>query len=539
MDQALLDTLPDLFVLVRRDGVILECRGGSGVAGLKLDAGCIGQPCERFWPAAAAKLLTGLARRAITQRAPAEGSLEDGGRRYELRAHPVGPDRALCTLRPVLVSAESTDGTDVHRQPQLDRRGFMRRYRDAMARATLSESAMALAIIHVDGIEDIAQAVDASMAERIMSAAIARLAMLPAQMGTAGGSWSLGQLSEHLLALILESSEREDIEARIASICAGLKDPVKIGDAEFHLTPYAGVAILGRDATTPKALFDQARMAAGEAKRRGSDRVCFFSDTQRLRSLARLDITRELRDAIAARDIRLRYVGRHELSSGRLVAWVGYLRWQHAMRGDVRPTEFLRMADSTGLTAALSRVVMQTLNEDFAKLAAPFADVRISFGALRHHLLHPDFVADIEQFLRQGVMPASRVELRIAERTFSACDPSVLVQLRRLGVHLVVDEIGRGIASLNALARAPIGGLQLDRAWVTALPEDPVALKVCRAAIAIAQGLGITPYATGVDSERQRDALLQLGCQHGSGDLYASGSSDTGPIAAEFDRSVM
>jgi EAL domain-containing protein (putative c-di-GMP-specific phosphodiesterase class I) len=101
-------------------------------------------------------------------------------------------------------------------------------------------------------------------------------------------------------------------------------------------------------------------------------------------------------------------------------------------------------------------------------------------------------------------------------------------------VQLVVDEVGRGMGSLDLLARAPIWGLQLDRAWVTALRSDAVARKVCRAGIGVAAALGLTPIATGVDDPQQRDALLALGCRLGSGDLFRSAAADitTAPRAA-------
>jgi EAL domain-containing protein (putative c-di-GMP-specific phosphodiesterase class I) len=331
----------------------------------------------------------------------------------------------------------------------------------------------------------------------------------------------LGQLSDSLLALVLETSDRNVIDARVSNICTSLREPISVGDAVFQLTPYAGVAVLGQDASSPKMLLDHARAAATEAQRRGSAEVCFFTDTLTLRSLARLDIARELREAIANRDIRLRYVGRHDLATGRLVTWVGYLRWIHPIRGEVRPVEFLRVAESTGLAADLSRAVLSCLQEDFKALAPQWDDdVRISFGALRHHILHDDFATDIARFLAEGSVPAERLELRIAEKTFVASDPAALEDLRRLGVHMVVDEVGRGLGSLDGLARAPVWGLQLDRAWVTALCSDQVALKVCRAGISMAKALGLRPIATGVDDQEQREQLLALGCRHGSGDIY-------------------
>jgi EAL domain-containing protein (putative c-di-GMP-specific phosphodiesterase class I) len=308
---------------------------------------------------------------------------------------------------------------------------------------------------------------------------------------------------------------------------------VNIGDAAFHLTPYAGVSILGQDGSTPKCLLEKARSAAAEARRSDSVKICFFTDTLKLRSLARLDVAHELRDAIAERQIRLRYVGRYELESGRLVAQVGYLRWTHPLRGEVPAAEFLGVAETTGLATLLSRTVLAGLPEDFAAMASVLPpDARVSFGALRHHLLQDDFADDIGRLLAQSALPASRLELRVSERTFAGMDSSVYHALHRLGVQLVVDEVGRGFASLDRLARAPIWGLQLDRAWVTALRVDPLALKVCRAGISAAAALSLMPIATGVDDAAQRDVLLGLGCRYGAGDLYV-------PDERQFDTPVM
>jgi len=228
-----------------------------------------------------------------------------------------------------------------------------------------------------------------------------------------------------------------------------------------------------------------------------------------------------MRDAIASRDIRLRYLGRHDLETGRLTSWVGYLRWLHPLRGEIRPAEFLRVAETTGLAAQLSRAVLGCLKEDFAALAAAAdPDVRLSFGALRHHVLHEDFAADIARFLAEGAVPPERLELRIAERALIARDPLDLHDLTRLGVRVVVDEVARGMGSLDLLARAPLWGLQLDRAWVTGLRRDALARKVCQAGIAVARAFELTPLASGVDDTEQREALLALGCRYGSGDLF-------------------
>jgi predicted signal transduction protein with EAL and GGDEF domain len=536
----LVEALPDLALLIRRDGILLAQGGGRDTAALRPAGDPAGKPLEASWPRPVAALLLQLTRKAIAQRTTAEARFHSGRAEFVAQASARGPDWAVCMVRaaPGAATDDNAD-TGAHPRPQLDRRGFLRRFKESMSWAALRETPLALALIQVDGITDIAQVLASQVSEQVMSAAIRRL---PAH-GTASGmgpDWYIGQLSESLLAVVLESADRAAIAARVADICSSLSEPIRAGDAEFHLTPYAGVAILGQDASSPKLLLEQARIATMEARRSGSAQVPrFFTDTVKLRTLARLDLARELRNAIGDGDIRLRYAGRHDLRSGRLTDCVGYLRWAHPLRGDIRPAEFLRVAAATGLSASLSRAVLARLRKDFSILASRCGpEVCISFGALRHHVLHEEFVNDVAGLIADGGIPAERLELRVAEKVFITRDPAHFMALKRMGIRLLVDEVGRGMGSLDLLARAPIWGLQLDRAWVAALRTDPIARKVCRAGIEMAAALGIVPIATGVDDADTRDVLLELGCRHGSGDVYRQDGLDITDSPPEATRAV-
>ena len=535
MIDSLSDVLPDLVVMVKRDGVILSHMGGRGVATLALPPQAVGQRLDAIWPQSVATCIKQAVRRAIAQRTTLDTFFTAADVRYELRTTAQGPDRGLCVIRAAGSTTDEAAGPDDFMQSRFDRRGFMRRFHDTLSEAVIQEKPAALALIHLDGIADIERAFDAKISEQVLSSAILRLpheVSRPQKNDNELGEY-LGQLSADILALVMASADRDAIETCVSRVCASLGEPVPIGDATFQLTPYTGVSILGQDGSSSRSLLDKARSACAEARRSNSSRVFFFSDTLKLRSLQRLDIAREMRDAIANREIALRYSGRHELASGRLVAHVGYLKWTHPLRGELTPGEFLGVAETTGLAPALSRALLAGLRDDFTALRATLpSDVRVSFGALRHHLLQDDFVDDIGRFLADSGMPASRLELRIAERTFASMNASICQSLGRLGIQIVIDEVGRGFASsLDRLARAPIWGLQLDRAWTTALRSDEVALKVCKAGISAAGALGLTPIATGVDDAAQREALVALGCRHGSGDLF-------GP-SAEFDTAIM
>ncbi len=528
----LFEALPDLLLLVHRDGTPVAHAGGKGVPELGAPAPGTGT-FEPYWSELTAALVRQLARKAIADRAPVESVFREREKQYEIRVNPQGPDRAICVIRPSLSDAgadSSLEQTGEHRKVQLDRRGFLRRFKESMSVATLCERPVAVAVLYIEEIGDIAQIIATRVSEQIMSTALARL---PAAPVDGSPHWYLGQLGENLLALVVESADRDVIEATTADLCAKIRLPIVVGDAEFRLTPYAGASILGVDASSPRVLLDHARAAAAEARRAVSRDVFFFSDTMQLKSLERLDIARELRDAIASGAIRLRYTGRHDLRTGRLVSWVGYLRWLHPLRGEIRPAEFLRVAQTTGLAMALSRSVLAQLPSDFAALGSEAqGDVRVSLGALRDHVLHEDFVADLQGLLADGVLPPDRLELRIAEKILVARDPADFRPLQRLGVQFVVDEVGRDVSSLASLARAPVSGLQLDRAWVQALGSDAVARTVCRAGIAMAEALSLTPIATGVDDEAQRNVLLELGCRYGIGDLYGHATPSAATLLA-------
>jgi len=541
VSDSLIRALPDLVIGVRRDGVILAVNAGHGVGELKPSGDSIGKHLAEIWPESVADLVKQLTRKAISTRDTAEARFKDRGNDYEARATAQGPDRAICVIRPVVQDTvnDTVDATAEQLAPQIDRRGFLKRFKESTAMAALREKPLAVAIIHIEGLADIAQAIAPKLSEQIMTSAVLRLSSASQGVHPAEGepTWYLGQLSDSLLALVLDSADRANIETCVEHICASLREPVHLAGDIYQLTPSAGVALLGQDASSAKALLDHARAAVNEARRGSGGRICFFTDTLRLKSLARMDISRELHNAITNGEIQLRYVGRHDLATGRLVAWIGYLRWQHPLRGEIRPLDFLRVAETTGLGTTLSRAAMQWLQDDFLALSRRSPpDVRISFGALRHHLSHEEFVEDFNRLLHAGVIPPQRLELRISERNVGVRPPSDLNTLAAAGVQLIVDEVGRGTLSPEWLARAPIQAFQLDRAGVIAALQDTIALKVCRASIAVAKALDLTPIATGIDAAEQRNLLTALGCLQGSGDLYLESTSEA--VAALKARSA-
>jgi hypothetical protein len=187
---ALIENLPDLVLLIRRDGTLIAQKGGHAVADLKLAEHMMGQRLEALWPEAAATPVNQLVRKALSVRAATETKFTHDGTEYEARVTPQGPDRALCVIRSRAVAVQDTlELPGARPRPQLDRRGFLRRFKETMSVAALRERPIAVAVIHVDGIADIAQIIAPRVAEQLMSAAILRL---PTQGEGAEPAWYLG-----------------------------------------------------------------------------------------------------------------------------------------------------------------------------------------------------------------------------------------------------------------------------------------------------------------------------------------------------------
>lgn len=517
------DTQPDLVALIRRDGTLLSVSGGGDVPELKQSATSTDVAMSTVWPRHVTEVLLQLTKRAIALRSASDTRFEIDGKVFEVRATARGHDRASCLIRRSLEQPKTTGGSArTNTAGRFDRRGFLRRFRESMALATLADKPAAVAVIHIDSVADIAQSFDLTLSDRVANIALQRL---EADIGynDSEPAWYMGQLSHNLLVLVFESADREAVESCLGRVCASLRRPVQAADLTFHLSPFAGAAILGRDANSAKMLLDCARSAAGEARRGHSAKVHFFTDTLRLKALTRLDMARELRDAINNGEIALRYSPRVSLHNGEVTAWVGYLRWQHPLRGDVPPAEFLPIAETTGQSEILSRAALKLLQQDYQSVAADLpANIRFSFGGLRHHLLSDNFLEDIANLLDSGSLPADRLELRVSEQACLIREPTVFSPLVDRGVQIVVDEVGRDAVIMRRLAAAPIWGLQLDRAWAVAVQSDLIARKLCRATIAMAQAFDLTPIATGIDDESQCDELRQMGCSHGQGDLFSS-----------------
>ena len=325
-----------------------------------------------------------------------------------------------------------------------------------------------------------------------------------------------------VLGATLDSRHDATLLAQRVSIA--LSEPFAITDREISLTCSVGIAFTYERAADPDALIHDADLAMYRAKERGGACYEVFGQSLRARTARRRELEADLRAALESDQLRVAYQPQVELHTGRMTGLEALARWQHPERGLVTASEFIRVAEDTGMIHTLGRWVLKHACRDYAAwrdAGALEPDVQISVNLSPRQLARGDVVdAAAEALAETGIDPA-RLCLEVTEGAVvahAARAGSVLKRLKALGVCIAIDDFGVGYASLGYLERFPIDTLKIDRSLV-----DGVAT-----VMALAETLGLTVIAEGIELPEDAQELMALGCLFGQGYLYARPTA--GPV---------
>ena len=315
--------------------------------------------------------------------------------------------------------------------------------------------------------------------------------------------------------------------ARVAQMATtrvrdALIEPVSAGSVELHVSTSIGVSLFPFDATDTQTLLKHADAAMYDAKAAGRD-ACRFYEPGCRDSEERLALTDRLRLAIKHGDLALHYQPIVELTSGRMVRVEALARWTDGERGPVGPDEFIPLAEQSGLIRPLSEWVIREASRQAAEWAAAGHDSHVSIN------IPPDTcqrigAGSIAVMIRAEGCDPSRITLEMTESATMAPRPGLEEQMAILTAHgmsLAIDDFGTGHSSLGRLGDFPAGMLKIDRSFVRGLPEGRAARTLVKAIMYLAEGFGLTVVAEGVETEAQRDFLLEAGCDYAQGYLFS------------------
>ncbi|HEV2643192.1 MAG TPA: EAL domain-containing protein, partial [Candidatus Elarobacter sp.] len=241
----------------------------------------------------------------------------------------------------------------------------------------------------------------------------------------------------------------------------------------------------------------------------------------------RLELESDLRRALAGHEFTLHYQPLVQLDTAKIVGTEALVRWMHPRRGLMQPTEFITIAEETGLIIPIGRWV---LREACRQAQAWWHDLpaeeqmSVAVNVSGRQLQDPSFVGDVAEALADSGLDPARLVLEITETVIMhRTEPMLqrLQELKALGVHLAIDDFGTGYSSLSYLQQFPIDIIKIDKAFIEGMARDPAGAAVTRTIIGLGWTLGLSTVAEGIEDSDQRAMLNELGCKLGQGFLFA------------------
>jgi diguanylate cyclase (GGDEF)-like protein/PAS domain S-box-containing protein len=306
-----------------------------------------------------------------------------------------------------------------------------------------------------------------------------------------------------------------------------LKTPFCLNHHEIFTTASIGIALNETAFTQPDELLRNADTALYHAKEQGKARYALFNAEMYDQAVALMQLETDLRWAIERQELRVYYQPIIALSTGKITGFEALVRWLHPERGLISPAEFIPIAEETGLIVPIGEWILHESCQQLKQWQTQFpnyASLTISVNLSSKQLPQRNFVAQVEQILKQTNLQPQSLKLEITEsaimeRPEAAAD--VLKQLRQRGIQLCVDDFGTGYSSLAYLHQFPIDVLKIDRSFIHQIDEQSEGLAIARAITTLAESLGLSVVAEGIETAKQVQQLQELRCDYGQGYFFS------------------
>jgi len=318
----------------------------------------------------------------------------------------------------------------------------------------------------------------------------------------------------------------DDEALRIADrILATLRAPLAVGGQRFFLDASIGVVVSSGDHANATDLLRDGDTAMYEAKHGGKGRARRFDPSMRQRALARSELVRDLRDAVAGDQLRLLFQPQVALATGTMTGVEALVRWQHPERGLLGPHEFIGAAEQTGEIVSIDDWVLREACRQLRRWdAAGLAGQQVAVNVSARRLVAGDLPETVAAVLAETGVAPERLELELTETVAVEHDDAAvkaLTAVRALGVRVAIDDFGMGHSALSRLQSFPVDRLKIDRSFVAPLSPGNERGSIADAMIAMGQSLGLEVLAEGIETQEHLDALLALGCPAAQGYLFS------------------
>ncbi len=382
----------------------------------------------------------------------------------------------------------------------------------AIVRARRQNNHIAVLFLDLDRFKDINDSLGHAAGDRILRAAAVRL------QDTVGAQHTVARLGGDEFTVVLENLTSPEQAEKIArEIIMAFGAPLLLDDRqEVSISTSIGISLYPDNAQVPTELLKQADTAMYQAKAAGRRTYLRYTDSMDVTIRRRATLSGALRKVLDRGELRMVYQPRLALAQNRIVGVEALLRWHSDEHGDISPTQFIPLAEESGLILEIGEWV---LRESCLTLRRwhqhGLEGLAMSINVSVLQLLRGDFPGVVERVLAETQLPPSSIELELTESVVMANaeqTADTLRALRRLGVSLAIDDFGTGYSSLSYLKRLPINTLKIDKEFVDDLTLGSDDAAITTTIIAMARSLGLNVVAEGVESDAQMRFLREHLC---------------------------
>lgn len=338
---------------------------------------------------------------------------------------------------------------------------------------------------------------------------------------------TVSRLGGDEFAILLEGASSRQYAVHAADrVIQTLREPVHILDSDVFPNASAGVVVNGAHYSLAEDVLRDADTAMYEAKSEGKSRYVVFEDAMNIQAKRRLEIETDLHRALDEEQFEVYYQPIVSLEDGSIAEVEALVRWRHPTRGFLPPSEFIPVAEDTGLIVDLGEWVLRTACRQASQWRASdpsLSTLRVGVNVSVRQLRLPEFVSQVKSALSESGLPGGQLKLELTE-TIVIEDTDVIIprlhQLKAMGVQLAIDDFGSGYSSMTYISTLPIDTLKIDKEFTAKLgsrEQDAIV----EAIVCLAKALNVDVTSEGIETVEQMDVLREIGCDKGQGYYFA------------------
>jgi diguanylate cyclase (GGDEF)-like protein len=396
---------------------------------------------------------------------------------------------------------------------------FLDRLGVALDRSRRTSASVAVLFLDVDDFKQVNDTLGHSAGDRLLAGLAERLRKMLRPMDTVArfGGDEFTFLFEEL------ESEREVvlIAERISRVAAL---PIQLDDGETSITVSIGIAMVADPNIPPETVIREADAAMYRAKELGRSRYELFDEASRQRAMDRLEFESALRHALERAELRVHYQPKVSLNgSPGVVGFEALVRWEHPERGLIGPSEFIPLAEETGLMLPIGEYVIQQALNQITRWRRSKPGVTVSVNMSAGQLEDTGLVQMLTGAIRVSGSDASALTLEVAESAVNE-DTELAIRtlegIKAMGVRIAIDDFGTGSSSLTSLRQLPVDMLKIHESFVQDLGTSSEQSPIVGAVVELGHALGMSVVAEGVETDKQLAELRALGCDGAQGYLF-------------------